>query len=82
MQAAKYWLRVRRHLEQGDFARYGYFPGLTLQNRPPIVQLIAPSLRFHPVTGILLKYLHPQIEVTRVGLAESWRRGLCVVLRQ
>jgi hypothetical protein len=30
LQAAKYWLRVRRHLEQGDFARYGYFPGVTL----------------------------------------------------
>jgi hypothetical protein len=83
LQAAKYWLCVRRHLEQGDFARYGYFPGLMLQTQPPIVQLIAPSLlRFHPATGILLKYLHPQIEVTRVGLAESWRRGLRVVLRQ
>lgn len=82
LQAAKYWLRVRRHLEQGDFARYGYFPGLTLQTQPPIVQLIAPSLRFHPATAVLLKYLHPQIEVARVGLAESWRRGLCVVLRQ
>jgi hypothetical protein len=53
-----------------------------LQTQPPIVQLIAPSLRFHPATAVLLKYLHPQIEVTRVGLAESWRRGLCVVLRQ
>ena len=82
LQAAKYWLRVRRHLQQGDFARYGYFPGLTLQALPPIIHLIAPSLRFHPATGILLKYLHPQIEVTRIGLAESWRRGLCVVLRQ
>jgi hypothetical protein len=29
-----------------------------------------------------LRYIHPQMEVVRVGLAESWRRGLCVVLRQ
>lgn len=82
LQAAKYWLRIKRHLQQGDFARYGYFPGTALQPTAPMVYLVAPSLRFHPATGILLKYLHPQFEVVRVGLAESWRRGLCVVLRQ
>ena len=82
LQAAKYWLSIRRHLAQGDFERHGYFPGIALQPTVPIVYLVAPCLRFHPATGILLKYLHPQLEVVRVGLAESWRRGLCVVLRQ
>lgn len=81
-QAAKYWLRVKRHLEQEDFPRYGYFAGVALQPGPPLVYLVAPALRFHPATEILLRYLHPQVEVVRVGLAESWRRGLCVVLRQ
>src|ERR1700680_3906053 len=41
-----------------------------------------PALRFHPVTGILLDALSPQIEVVRVGLTESWRRGIRVVMRQ
>ena len=82
LQAAKYWLRIKRHLEQQDFPRCGYFSGVELQPLAPIVYLVAPSLRFHPTTGSLLRYLHPQMEVVRVGLAESWRRGLCVILRQ
>jgi hypothetical protein len=82
LQAADYWLRVRRHLEQGDFARYGYFRGIELQNAPPIVYLVAPALRFHPATDALLTYLSPDLEVVRVGLAERWRRGLRVVMRQ
>ena len=67
---------------QQDFPRYGYFPGVALQPKPPIVYLVAPALRFHPTTGSLLRYVHPEMEVVRVGLAESWRRGLCVILRQ
>ena len=82
LQAARYWLRIRRHLERCDFDRYGYFPGIELQAAPPLVYLVAPALRFHPSTDILLRYLSPELESTRVGLAESWRRGLRVVMRQ
>jgi hypothetical protein len=82
LQAADYWLRVRKHLENGDVARYGYFSGIELQHLPPLVYLVAPALRFHPSTDELLKYLSPELEVVRVGLAESWRRGLRVVMRQ
>ena len=82
LQAADYWLRVRRQLQSGEIARYGYFPGVELQPAPPIVYLVAPALRFHPSTDELLRYLTPELEVARVGLAESWRRGLRVVMRQ
>lgn len=82
LQAAGYWLRMRRHLEQGDLQEYGYFLGVELQSQPPIVYLVAPALRFHPTTDTLLRCLHPDVEVVRVGLTESWRRGLRVVLRQ
>ena len=82
LQAADYWLRIRRHLDQGDLGRYGYFPGIELQAAPPIVYLVAPALRFHPATDRLLRMLTPQLEIVRVGLAENWRRGLRVVLRQ
>ncbi len=82
MQGAKYWLRVKRHLELEDFPRCGFFPGPQLQPAPPVVYLVAPALRFHPATEILLRYLNPQMQVVRVGLAESWRSGLSVVLRQ
>lgn len=82
MQAAGYWVRVRRHLEREEFARHGYFPGIELRRAAPLVYLVAPALRFHPVTGALLRYLSSEIETMRVGLAESWRRGLRVVMRQ
>jgi hypothetical protein len=82
LQAADYWLRVRRQLQSGEISRYGYFPGIELQPAPPIVYLVAPALRFHPSTDELLKYLTPELEVVRVGLAEGWRRGLRVVMRQ
>ncbi len=82
LQAAEYWLRVRHHQLQGDFGRYGYFCGIELQDAPPLVYLVAPALRFHPATDTLLRFLSPEIEVLRVGLAENWRRGLRVVMRQ
>jgi len=82
LQAADYWTRICRLQAQGDLARYGYFPGLELQPKPPLVYLVAPALRFHPSTDALLRYLKPEMEIIRVGLVESWRRGLRVVMRQ
>jgi len=82
MQAIDYWLRVRQHQREGDFERYGYFAGLQLDARPPLVWLVAPGLRFHASTETLLRYLSPEIQVTRIGLSENWRHGLKVVFRQ
>jgi hypothetical protein len=82
LQAVDYWLRVRWHHAQDELSRYGYFPGVTIDPRPPRLLLIAPSLRFHPATDIVLRHLNPQIEIERIGLSEHWRRGVKVVLRQ
>jgi hypothetical protein len=73
-------LRIGRHLPQGDFQRYGYFSGVELQNVPPLVDLVALALRLHPSTDALLRHFWPEVEFVRVGLAEAWRRGLCVVM--
>ncbi|MFZ0519849.1 MAG: hypothetical protein WAL95_02430 [Candidatus Acidiferrales bacterium] len=82
VQAVDYWLRVRRHQREGDFQEYGYFVGVQIDPRPPLVWLVAPGLRFHSATEILLKYLSSGIQVTRIGLSENWRRGLKIVFRQ
>jgi len=82
MQAVDYWLRVRFHQEQDDFRRFGYFPEVPLNNKPPLLYLVAPGFRFHPSIDIVLRYLSPEIEVYRVALAENWRRGLHVIFRQ
>jgi len=82
IQAVDYWLRVRRHQREGDFQRNGYFTGVEIDPQPPLIWLVAPGLRFHSATDTLLKYLAPEIQVTRIGLAENWRRGLKIVFRQ
>jgi hypothetical protein len=82
MQAVDYWLRVRFHHEQNDFSRFGYFPDVRLNEKPPLLFLVAPGFRFHPSTDIVMRYLSPEIEIARIALAENWRRGLRVVFRQ
>jgi hypothetical protein len=82
LQAVDYWLRVRWHHRQGDFQRYGYFSGVELQVKPPRLLLVAPGLRFHPVTDTVLRYLSEEVEVVRIGLNENWRRGIEVVFRK
>lgn len=82
LQAVDYWLRVRRHLTDGDFQRYGYFQGIEIRPAPPLVWLVAPSLHFHAANETQLRYLSPELQVTRIGLNESWRKGLQVISRQ
>jgi hypothetical protein len=82
LQAVDYWLRVRWHHDQDDFRRYGYFPEVPLNGKPPLLFLVAPGFRFHPSMDIVLRYLSPEIEIARIALAENWRRGLRVIFRQ
>ncbi len=82
LQAVDYWLRVRWHHQQDDFHHYGYFAGTELRPEPPLLFLVAPGLRFHPATDVVLRYLSREVEIMRVGLNENWRRGLQVIFRQ
>lgn len=82
LQAADYWLRVRWHQQQDDIQRYGYFPGIELRPEPPLLFLVAPAIRFHPATSVVLGFLSREIEISRVGLGENWRKGVRVALRQ
>jgi hypothetical protein len=81
LQAVDYWLRVRRHQREGDFPVYGYFPGVALDQRPPLLWLVSPGLRFHPTTDAMVAQLAAEIPVTRISLNEKWRRGIRVVHR-
>ena len=81
LQAANYWLRVRWHQQQDDIRRYGYFPGVEIRPEPPLPFLVAPAIRFHPATSVILRHLSSEIEVARIGSADNWRCGLSVPLR-
>jgi hypothetical protein len=80
LQAAANSGRIRRHQVQVDLSRYAYIANLQLQSAPPLLCLAAPAQRFHPTTETILRYLTPEIQVIRVGLIETRRRGLRVVV--
>jgi hypothetical protein len=82
LQALDYWLKVLLHHRQDDFHRFGYFASVALQQKPPLLYLVAPALHFHSSLDTLLGYFSPEVEVVRVGLHENWRAGLRVVLRE
>ena len=81
LQALDYWIRVKWHLDRGEFRQQGYFPGVELRPDPPRLLLVSPSLEFHPSTETILSYFSPAIDVERIGLAVEWRRGLQVMFR-
>lgn len=81
LQALDYWLRVKWHLERGEFSSNGYFPNVELRPEPPRLLLVSPSLEFHPTTETILSFFAPYVEVERIGLAVEWRRGLETVFR-
>jgi hypothetical protein len=79
LQGLDYWARVLWHHSRGEFQQYGYFAGLQLSPRPPLLMLVAPSLRVHPATDTVLRYFSPAIEWTLVGVDERWREGIKVI---
>jgi len=95
LQALDYWMRVNWHLERGDFASAGYFPGLQLRNEPPRLLLVAPALMFHSSNETVLRYLSPDVRVERIGAAPpvgiahnanaavrlEWQKSLQVLFR-
>jgi hypothetical protein len=82
LQGLDYWARVHWHHSRGEFQQYGYFPGLQLSPRPPLLMLIAPSLRVHPATDTVLRYFSTAIEWSLIGVDERWREGIRVIYRK
>jgi len=82
LQGLDYWARVRWHHARGEFQQFGYFPGMHLAPQPPLLFLVAPSLRVHPATETILRYFSPEIEWNLAGLDERWREGVRVIYRK
>jgi hypothetical protein len=81
LQALDYWIRVKWHLDRGEFTSHGYFPGVELRREPPRLLLVSPSLEFHPTSETILRYFSAAVAVERIGLAVEWRKGLQVMFR-
>lgn len=88
------WARVCAHVHRqqrqepdpdsgvGEFQRHGYFGGVRLSEEAPRLYLVAPALRVHPATEIVLRYLSPRVEWEMVGIDERWRRQVKPVWRK
>jgi hypothetical protein len=82
LQGLDYWLRVEWHRHRGDFARRGYFRGLDLDRRSPLLYLVAPLFRFHAMTGLISGCISPEVPAYRIGINEDWRNGIKVLLHE
>ncbi len=94
LQGLDYWVRVRWHHREtagsaerqsfglGEFQRLGYFGGLRLSGDDPRLYLVAPALRIHPATEVVLKYVSRRVEWTLVALNEQWREKVKVVWKK
>ena len=90
LQGLDYWVRVRWHHQQnpdagsglGEFERHGYFGGVRLAEGDPRLYLVAPALRVHPATEVVLRYLSPRVDWVLVAIDERWRKKIKVVWRK
>jgi hypothetical protein len=82
LQALDYWCRVRKLQREQAFQKHGYFRGVELSDRPPLLYLIAPALRIHPSTDTVLRSLSSEIPWELIGLNEDWRKRRKVILRK
>lgn len=78
IQGLDYWLRIEQARARGEFARRGLFTGLALDDRSPLLYLVAPRLRFHRSFTTIGRCLRTEITAYRVGLNANWREVIRV----
>jgi hypothetical protein len=82
LQGLDYWIRVRRVHADRELRKHGYFPGVELSDRPPVLMLVAPALHIHPANEAVLRHMKPEVEWTLAVLDEHWRQKLRVIFRK
>jgi hypothetical protein len=82
VQGLDYWIRVKHHLDRGDFESNGYFPGIALRTDAPRLLLVSPALAVHPANETVLKYFAPEVPAEQIGLGVEWRKGVKVMFRK
>lgn len=81
LQGADYWQRVEAHRRRGHITRARLFGERKISNEPPLIYLVAPTLRVHPSFNALARCIAPDIEIYRFDINEDWRQGVRVSRR-
>ena len=81
LQGADYWRRVEAHRRRGHIARAKLFGDLKIKDEPPLVYLVAPTLRVHPSFQTIASCISSDIEIYRFDINEDWRAGVRVMRR-
>jgi hypothetical protein len=76
LQGLDYWLRVEQARVLGEFEHRGFFAGVKLADRSPLLYLVAPRLRFHRTFKSIARCLSPEIEAYQIGVNTNWRAGV------
>ena len=81
LQGVDYWQRVEAHRRRGHIARAKLFGDRRIKNEPPLIYLVAPTLRAHPSFNTLARSIAPDIEIYRFDINEDWRAGVRTMRR-
>ena len=81
LQGADYWRRVEAHRRRGHIAKAKLFGDKSIKNEPPLVYLVAPTLRVHPSFQTLARCIASDIEIYRFDINEDWRSGVRIMRR-
>ena len=82
IQGADYWQRVEAQRRRGHISRARLFGERRIKDEPPLIYLVAPTLRVHPSFMTLARSIAPDIEIYRFDINEDWRAGVRVMRRQ
>ena len=81
LQGVDYWQRVEAHRRRGHISKAKLFGNRKIKNEPPLIYLVAPTLRVHPAFNTLARSIAPDIEIYRFDINEDWRAGVRVMRR-
>lgn len=81
LQGVDYWQRVESHRRRGNIVRARLFGDRKIRNEPPLIYLVAPTLRVHPSLTTMAHAIAPDLEIYRFDINEDWRAGVRVMRR-
>lgn len=81
MQGADYWRRVEAHRRKGHIERAKLFGDRVIRDEAPLVYLVAPTLRVHPLFNTIAQFIAHDIKLYRFDINDDWRSGVRVMRR-